>query len=348
MKPVATMACGIVGKEHVAGELLFDEARVRLVLVERADHVVAVGPGVAARLVLVVAVRVAVVHDVEPVPSPALAVAGRGEQAVDQLLVGVGRAVGDEGLDLLPGRRQAVQVEGEAADQGGGIRFGGRGELLLGEFGRDEGIDGVACGVRIRLRNGRFGERLERPELGLVAARGWGVRPQRALFDPGADLGDLRGRQRRIAHRHLGFNAGDHAQQQALVGLARHDGGSVQAALSCIGGGGQREAAHPGRGVMTLETALRQDDDGLGRFRRARDRSHDEGGENQMSGRGQHHQTESIVQPSGTSGFIAGGKPGTDSEFPANGAESSCQSPVCGTPSFRRMVIIGHQLVNAD
>ncbi len=191
-----------------------------------------------------------------------------------------------------------MQIVGEAADQGGGIGLGGRSEFLLGEFGCDEGIDGVACGARIRLRNGRFGERLERPECGLVAARGRGVGPRGALFDPGADLGDLRGRERRIAHRHLGFVAGDHAQQQALAGLARHDGGPVQAALSCIGGGGQREAAHSGRGVMALETALRQDDDGLGRFRRARDRSHSEGGENHMSGRGQHHETESIVQPS--------------------------------------------------
>src|SRR5260370_41480353 len=27
--------------------------------------------------------------------------------------------------------------------------------------------------------------------------------------------------------------------------------------------------------------------------------------------------------------YLAGGKPGTDSEFPANGAGNSCQSPVC-------------------
>ena len=127
-------------------------------------------------------------------------------------------------------------------------------------------------------------------------------------------------------------------------GLPGTMAGPCRPPFLCIGGGGQREAAHSGRCVMTFETALRQDDDGLGRFGRARDRSHGEGGENHMSGRGQHHQTESIVQPT----RVAGAKPGTDSEFPANGAENSCQSPVCGTPSFRRMVIMGHQLVNAD
>ena len=62
------------GEEHVAGELLLDEPVVRLVGVERADDVVAVRPGVGPRLVLVVAVRLAVVDDVEPVPRPALAV----------------------------------------------------------------------------------------------------------------------------------------------------------------------------------------------------------------------------------------------------------------------------------
>ena len=65
------------GRQHVAGQLLADEIAIGLVRIERGDDPVAVGPGVVAALVLVVAVRVAVVGHVEPVPAPALAVRGR-------------------------------------------------------------------------------------------------------------------------------------------------------------------------------------------------------------------------------------------------------------------------------
>ena len=52
------------------------------------------------RLVLLVAVRVGVAREVEPRPRPALAVVRRGEQAVDELLVGVRARVGQERVDL--------------------------------------------------------------------------------------------------------------------------------------------------------------------------------------------------------------------------------------------------------
>ena len=64
------------GVEHVAGELLPHELRERLVLVKSANDVIAIRPGVGADLVLVVAVRVTVVNDIEPVPRPSLAVVG--------------------------------------------------------------------------------------------------------------------------------------------------------------------------------------------------------------------------------------------------------------------------------
>ena len=74
LNPVATRAVGVAGERLVAGELLDDEAVVRLVGVERADDVVAVPPGVGPGLVELVAVGVGVAGQVEPVPAPALAV----------------------------------------------------------------------------------------------------------------------------------------------------------------------------------------------------------------------------------------------------------------------------------
>ena len=73
------------GEKRVASDLLLHETRVRFVFVEGANDVVAVRPCVRALLVLVVAVRVAVVDDIEPVPRPALAVARAGEELVHQL-----------------------------------------------------------------------------------------------------------------------------------------------------------------------------------------------------------------------------------------------------------------------
>ena len=79
----------IVREQHVARDLLLNESRIRLVLIERANHVVAIRPRVRPRLVLVVSVRIAVVDDVQPVPRPPLPVAWGSEQTVDQFFVRV-------------------------------------------------------------------------------------------------------------------------------------------------------------------------------------------------------------------------------------------------------------------
>ena len=127
--------------EHVAGDLLADESAVRHILIQGSDHIIAIGPGMIPALVLVVAVGIAVVDDVEPVPAPSLAVSGRGEQPIDQLLVGIRGVVAEEPVDLLGRRRQAVQVEGEAADQGPAIGLGAVMQPLGLQPAEDERVD---------------------------------------------------------------------------------------------------------------------------------------------------------------------------------------------------------------
>ena len=82
--------------EYVAGQLLANEATVGEVVVECADHVIAIRPRVVPALVLVVAVRVAVVDHVEPVPAPTLAEMRAGKQAVDEGLISVCARVAQE------------------------------------------------------------------------------------------------------------------------------------------------------------------------------------------------------------------------------------------------------------
>ena len=65
---------GVAGKQFVAGQLFLHEAIVRLVGVERRNHVIAIAPGLGPIIVDAVAVAVGVTHQIEPVPRPAFAV----------------------------------------------------------------------------------------------------------------------------------------------------------------------------------------------------------------------------------------------------------------------------------
>ena len=106
-----------------------------MIAVEGLDDPVAIGPDLAI-VVDVDAVRVAVAGDVEPVARAMLTVVGRGEVAVDHVLVGVGRGVLEEGVELGGSRREAGEVERDAADEGAAVGGGGGSEGLGFELGR--------------------------------------------------------------------------------------------------------------------------------------------------------------------------------------------------------------------
>ena len=123
---MATRACGIVGPEFVARDLLLHKAVVGLVFVERFDDVIAVAPGVGAGLVALEAFAFGVAGEIEPVACPAFAVMRRGEQAIDNLFISFGRLVGHKGVDFFRRGRKAGQVEGDAAQQGDAVGGSGR------------------------------------------------------------------------------------------------------------------------------------------------------------------------------------------------------------------------------
>ena len=102
--------------QHVAGDLLDRELVERQIAVERVDHPVAILPD-AAPVVLLVAVRVGVAGEIQPRTRPPLAVARRGQQAIDDAVVGVRRRVGEEGVELGGRRRKAGQVERDATEE---------------------------------------------------------------------------------------------------------------------------------------------------------------------------------------------------------------------------------------
>ena len=170
--------------QQVAGQLFDGELVERQVAIEGGDHPIAIGPDLAV-VVDVDAVGVAVAGGVQPVAGAMFAVVRRGEVAVHHALVGVGRSVLEEGLDLGGLGRQAGGVERDAADQGAAI-FGGRGrEALLFELRQDETVDRIAD-PRGVLDGGRLGldGRLEGPVF----------LPRRAAVDPAFEERDLRRR----------------------------------------------------------------------------------------------------------------------------------------------------------
>src|SRR5205823_646681 len=77
----------VAGIDLIAGDLLLNEAVIRLVVIERAYDVVAVAPGMGTLGVGLVAVGIGVADQVEPAQRPALPIVRGGEQTVYHLLI---------------------------------------------------------------------------------------------------------------------------------------------------------------------------------------------------------------------------------------------------------------------
>ena len=131
--------------QFVARDLLLHEAVVRLIAIQRIDHVIAIAPGVRPRFVALEALALRVARQVEPVPSPALAVLRRCQQAIHHLRERIRRLVGDKRIDFGRRRRQSDQVERRAPQQRDLVRGRPRRDRLRLQFRRDEAID---IGVR--------------------------------------------------------------------------------------------------------------------------------------------------------------------------------------------------------
>ena len=181
--------------EEIAGELFDGELIEGQVAIVSVDDPVSVGPH-RALIVQVQAVSVAVARLVEPVVRHVLAVMRRGEQARDDLVVSVGRLIGDEGIDFRGRRRETGEVEGDAPEECFAVGLRGAGEPFLLQALVDEGVDRIGD-WRLAIANCwhcRLHRHFEGPVL-LIRS---------PLLDPFADGGLLLGGQRlvRLRGRH--------------------------------------------------------------------------------------------------------------------------------------------------
>ena len=108
--------------EEIARNLFDRELVEGQVGVERADDPVAPGPDGAAA-VLFITIGVCITGQIEPLPSPSLAIMRGGQQAVHGILIGLRGRAGEPGGQFCGGGGEAGQVEADAPEQGGPAGF---------------------------------------------------------------------------------------------------------------------------------------------------------------------------------------------------------------------------------
>ena len=254
---------GVVGSgKKVAGELLLHELIVRLVVIERANHVIAIAPCVPVDQVLVETVGIGIAGHIEPVPRPALSIMRRGQQAVYHLCKRIGTVVGKERLHFLRRRGQPGQIECRAADQRALVGGRRRLQAFLFERAQNESVDrrldprGILHGRRFRRHRRYEGPVFRRGHFG---AGFRGSAPGSTHFDPSSDERDIAVLQL-AGRRHFQAARLHHRiHQKALGGLARNHRGAARAALDQVLAAVNPQPAHPGgRGVAGLALAREQ------------------------------------------------------------------------------------------
>ena len=234
----------IAAGQQIAGDLFPHELVVGHVAVECLDDVVAVLPSVRIAVILVVAGRVRIAGNVQPMAAPALAVRRRCEQALHHALVSSRGSILEERLRLCRSRRQSRQVECRPAQpsQLVGRRVGLQAVLL--HLGQHEAVDRILVpGGIVHCWRIAMNHRLERPvvlllvgEDALLALRDHGL----VLFCPGpwSAPQDPVAQDRQLvvgklaAGRHLDASlVADDREQAAGLRILRRDQRSLVAGL---------------------------------------------------------------------------------------------------------------------
>ena len=83
---------------------------------------------------------------IEPVTSPAFAIAGGGEELIYEISSCSCAFVFNEGSDFFGSRKAAVEIDEEASSKSGEVGWGSKVEIVLSKFLLNEGVDGVSRG----------------------------------------------------------------------------------------------------------------------------------------------------------------------------------------------------------
>ena len=249
----------VAREQLIASNLLEHEAVVGLVVVERADDVIAITPGIGPLVVVREACRICVARHVKPVATPALAVTRRSQEAIHDFRERsfVASGILDERFDLLGSGRQAGQVDRRATDQRRSVRARRRSQPGFGQLDAEERIH-VARRVDLA-------DRTKRPQVRFLELVPIEVRDSRASGKgrPGVDpLADCRDRfiGQPSCGRHPEFTRMiERAVQQACACISRNDRRSSRPALHQSVSAPQVELAEELAFTMTTQAMLLED-----------------------------------------------------------------------------------------
>ncbi len=218
-------------RDDVPRDLFAYEFVIGLVHVEGIDDVVAIQTCLRNGVVGVFAGGVSVAGEVKPMPSPAFAVARRGEQLIDQLRESLWPRVSDESTCPLPIGRQTGEVKTGAANQRPAIGLADRlqPQFLLPR--PNESIDRVSRRLVSRLRNGNLADRLKCPvpTRRLRLHRRFG--PHRAGVHPRLEIrNNAIGQLFLRRHRKIWMSPPQRLDQQAILRITGDDGRTAIAA----------------------------------------------------------------------------------------------------------------------
>ena len=84
---------GLIREKNISGHLLTDKVCVGFVGVERLDQVIPIRPGILTNGILIMPMRLGVVDDIHPMPSPTLSVPRTAKQSCNHIRKRVGRII---------------------------------------------------------------------------------------------------------------------------------------------------------------------------------------------------------------------------------------------------------------
>ena len=245
---------GVAGCEFVGGEHLGDHAIVGPVLVERLDDPIAPVPEVFLAVAELVAesIPIGVAPHVHPVPRPALAVLGTGEQLLDDRFVRLRVA------ELLCGRRQTDEIEVETAEEEASLSCGSGNDLFLTVFFGEKSVDRMTDPRY--LRHGGTLDAAEGPMIARIRLALLIGRHGSPGENPGADRGDLLRLQRSgvEGHAFVDILRGEPIEEPALVRFPRDDDRSVRPSVDEARCGVEPQAGLLLQGAVAGLATLRQ------------------------------------------------------------------------------------------
>ena len=169
--------------EQIARELLGHELVVWHIVVERLDDPITPRPNLHRHIALI-AIRVGIASHIQPHVGHPLAIGGRGQQAIDDPLVGFAGIIGEKRIEFVERGWEPGEVEGGSAQPGGSVGFFGWTHPSTFVSRRDETIDRVSRPTFARRGDvDRLGHRLERPMPLILGSTANPLHQQLTLFD---------------------------------------------------------------------------------------------------------------------------------------------------------------------